>query len=159
MQIQPITKQLGEFFDVPNGKGVLVAEVKKGSSAEKAGFKAGDVITKIDNNVVRDIEDLREELSDNREKGTPFEVMRKGKSLTLTMKLEEEDEEDDDDDYSNNIIIPHERHHLNMFRMELPHIDHMELNHLKEDMKEFGKRLKDKIQHLKETLREELREL
>jgi serine protease Do len=38
--------QLAEFFGVSDG--VLVRSVRKGSAAEKAGIKAGDVITKVD---------------------------------------------------------------------------------------------------------------
>ena len=39
-------EQLAEFFGVKEG--VLVRSVNKGSAAEKAGIKAGDVIIKVD---------------------------------------------------------------------------------------------------------------
>ena len=42
--------QLAEFFGVQEV--VLVRSVKKGSAAEKAGIKAGDVITKVDDSKV-----------------------------------------------------------------------------------------------------------
>src|ERR1035441_3030853 len=42
--------QFAEFFGVQEG--VLVRSVKKGSAAEKAGIKAGDVITKVDDSKV-----------------------------------------------------------------------------------------------------------
>src|ERR1035441_3850495 len=47
LTVENITPQLGEFFGVKNGNGVLVRAVEKGSRAEKAGFRAGDVIVKV----------------------------------------------------------------------------------------------------------------
>ena len=43
-------EQLAEFFGVKGG--VLIRSVVKGSPAEKGGFKAGDVLTRIDGNAV-----------------------------------------------------------------------------------------------------------
>src|ERR1700680_2884841 len=53
-----ITPPLGEFFGVKNGNGVLVRSVEKGSRAEKAGFHAGDVIVKVDDQPVHDTSDF-----------------------------------------------------------------------------------------------------
>ena len=47
-----LSAQLGEYFGAPNGEGVLVTEVRKGTAGEKAGLKAGDVITKVDGETV-----------------------------------------------------------------------------------------------------------
>src|SRR6202007_2773820 len=47
LMVENITPQLGEFFGVKNGKGVLVRAVEKGSRAEKSGFRAGDVIVRV----------------------------------------------------------------------------------------------------------------
>src|ERR1051325_8232414 len=49
--VEHITTQLGEFFGVKNGNGVLVRSVEKGSRAEKAGFRAGDVVVKVNGEV------------------------------------------------------------------------------------------------------------
>ena len=56
--VENITPQLGEFFGVKNGNGVLVRSVEKGSRAEKAGFRAGDVIVKVNNQPVHDTSDF-----------------------------------------------------------------------------------------------------
>jgi membrane-associated protease RseP (regulator of RpoE activity) len=47
LMVENLTPQLGDFFGVKNGHGVLVRSVEKGSRAEKAGFRAGDVIVKV----------------------------------------------------------------------------------------------------------------
>ena len=67
MQIDNVGQQLGEFFGVKNGEGVLVKSVEKGSAAEKAGIKAGDVIVRADNEKISDRTDLRRILRSHRE--------------------------------------------------------------------------------------------
>ena len=57
-QTESLTRQLGEYFGVKDGEGVLVRSVEKGSAAEKAGLKAGDVIVKADNEKLTDRSDL-----------------------------------------------------------------------------------------------------
>jgi len=58
LTVENITPQLGEFFGVKNGNGVLVRSVEKGSRAEKAGFRAGDVIVKVNDQSVHDTSDF-----------------------------------------------------------------------------------------------------
>jgi S1-C subfamily serine protease len=53
IRVDGMTNQLREFFGVTGDGGVLVASVDPGSTAEKAGLKAGDVVTSVDNRTVR----------------------------------------------------------------------------------------------------------
>jgi len=53
VKVEKLTDQLREYFNVSDGLGVLVAEVVEESPAEKAGLKAGDVITKIEEREVK----------------------------------------------------------------------------------------------------------
>jgi len=46
--VENLTPQLGDYFGVKNGEGVLVRSVEKGSPAETAGIKAGDVIVRLE---------------------------------------------------------------------------------------------------------------
>ncbi len=59
IQVENLNQQLGDFFGVKNGEGLLVKSVEKGSAAEKAGLKAGDVIIRAENERVTDRTDLR----------------------------------------------------------------------------------------------------
>ena len=63
VQLSELTPQLAEYFGATDG-GVLVTSVTAGSPAEKAGLKAGDVITSIDGDRVRRTEDVVDELRD-----------------------------------------------------------------------------------------------
>ena len=58
IQVESLTPQLREFFGVKSDEGVLVASVEAGSAAEKAGLKAGDVITAVDGKRVSTPADL-----------------------------------------------------------------------------------------------------
>ena len=46
--VDSLTPQLAEYFGVKNGEGVLVKSVDKGSPADAAGLRAGDVIIRVD---------------------------------------------------------------------------------------------------------------
>ena len=57
------------IFGVKDGEGVLVRSVEKGSAAEKAGLKAGDVIVRADNEKLTDRSDLSHILRNHRTGG------------------------------------------------------------------------------------------
>jgi serine protease Do len=87
---EDISGQLGAYFGAPGGEGILVREVNSGSPAEKAGMKAGDVITKIDGDKIRSLDDLREKLRAKREqKSVSVGVIRKGAEVSLTVEIEQ----------------------------------------------------------------------
>ena len=69
VQTESLTRQLGEYFGVKDGEGVLVRSVEKGSAAEKAGLKAGDVIVRADNEKLTDRIDLSHILRNHRTGG------------------------------------------------------------------------------------------
>lgn len=54
VKAQEISDDLGQYFGVGEGDGVLVLEVMEDTPAERAGLKAGDVITKVDGEDVSD---------------------------------------------------------------------------------------------------------
>lgn len=60
---EDMSDQLREFFGAANG--VLVAAVDAGSVAEKAGLKAGDVITSIDGRTIRTPNEFSREMRAN----------------------------------------------------------------------------------------------
>jgi serine protease Do len=53
IRVEQMTDQLRDFFGVYGNNGVLVTSVDSASAAEKAGLKAGDVITTIDGKSVQ----------------------------------------------------------------------------------------------------------
>ena len=88
VQTESLTRQLGEYFGVKDGEGVLVRSVEKNSAAEKAGLKAGDVIVKADNEKLTDRSDLSHILRNHRTGGKmALVVMRDKHEQTLTVTL------------------------------------------------------------------------
>ncbi|HZU30983.1 MAG TPA: PDZ domain-containing protein [Candidatus Angelobacter sp.] len=88
VQTENLTRQLGEFFGVKDGEGVLVRSVEKGSAGEKAGLKAGDVIVKADNEKLTDRTDLTHILRNHRTGGkVTLVVMRDKHEQTFTVTL------------------------------------------------------------------------
>lgn len=83
--------------------GVYVSGVTKGSSADDAGFKTGDLITAVNGKKVESVADVKEILNDlSVGDSVKFSVTRGSKSGTLNMTLEEYEPSDDtltDDSY------------------------------------------------------------
>jgi serine protease Do len=83
---EDISGQLGSYFGAPDGEGVLVRNVNAGSAAEKAGMKAGDVITKFNGDRIRSLGDLREKLAAKTDdKPALLTVLRNKSEVTLTV--------------------------------------------------------------------------
>jgi len=160
IQVQNLNPELGEYFGIKDGKGVLIIKVRKDSAAEEAGFQAGDVIVKIDGKKLDDIEELQEILSDA-EKGEKlnFEILRKKKKLALSAEL----------DFDHSYCYPSSYNFLwkgelpnfpdelliEIPEIELPDIDDIEIN-LKVHEKEMRK-LQSKLEKIKRTLNKKLR--
>jgi serine protease Do len=89
---EDLNGQLGTYFGAPEGEGILVREVNPGSTAEKGGIKAGDVITSVNGERVRTVGDLREKLAAKREakdkdQTVKLGVLRNRSEISLTVEL------------------------------------------------------------------------
>ena len=85
VQIESLSPQLADYFGVKDG-GVLVSEVTKDSPADKAGVKAGDVITSINGDRVRDYNDLVDHLRD-KTGDVSVGIVRDKKESTVTATI------------------------------------------------------------------------
>jgi serine protease Do len=85
VQVQELSDQLASYFGVKSG--VLVADVDEGSAADKAGVKAGDIITAVNGQDVSDPMELRREVGKTDEgRATDLSVVRDKKTLTLKVE-------------------------------------------------------------------------
>ena len=89
MMIENLTRQLGDFFGVKSGNGVLIRSVEKGSRAEQAGFHAGDVIVKVNGSPVNDCSDFTRLLREHKGTKAAVTVMRDRKEQNLSLPLPE----------------------------------------------------------------------
>jgi predicted metalloprotease with PDZ domain len=89
LMVENLTPQLGEFLGARNGHGVLVRSVEKGSRAEKAGLRAGDVIVRIGDQPVHDTSDFTHALHLRSAGSVNVGVIRDKKEQTITISLPE----------------------------------------------------------------------
>ena len=61
--VQELTPELAESFKLGNVQGVLISEVVRGSPADRAGVKAGDILTAVDNKPLADSTIMLETIS------------------------------------------------------------------------------------------------
>ena len=87
LMVENLTPQLGEFFGAKSGKGVLVRSVEKGSRADKAGLRAGDVIVRVGEQEVHDTSDFTHALRGHGAGSVNVSVIRDKKEQTLTLTL------------------------------------------------------------------------
>lgn len=82
--------ELGKYFNAPEGEGVLVKQVFEGTPAEKAGLKAGDVITHIEGDRIKTVSDLRAKLREKRDtKSVKVDFLRRGSAMSLNVEIEQ----------------------------------------------------------------------
>ena len=89
VEAESVNSQLAEYFGVKEG--VLVRSVSKDSAAEKAGLKAGDVITKVDDTKVTAPREITNAIRALRPKTTfPVTVVRNHKEMTVSVTVSED---------------------------------------------------------------------
>jgi serine protease Do len=89
IEAEALEGQLADYFGVKEG--ILVRNVNKGSAAEKAGIRAGDVITRIDGAAVASPSDISSHLRSQRGKSVPVVVMRDRKEVTVSLSVPSDD--------------------------------------------------------------------
>ena len=92
VNIQNITEDTAKALELKEKNGVLVSNVKTGSSADKAGVKRGDIITAINGEKIEDSNVLRNKVAGTAP-GTAIKLtlVRDGKELELSATLSESD--------------------------------------------------------------------
>jgi serine protease Do len=92
IECETLEGQLATYFAVKEG--VLVRSVSKGSAAEKAGIKAGDVIIRVDDAHVVTPADISSRIRSMRGKSVSVVLMRDHKEMSLSVMVDEEDRVD-----------------------------------------------------------------
>jgi serine protease Do len=87
LMVENLTPQLAEFFGARDGRGVLVRSVEKGSRADKAGLRAGDVIVRVGDQPLHDTSDFTHVFHSHTAGPVSVEVIRDRKAQTLTISL------------------------------------------------------------------------
>lgn len=166
--VESLTPQLAEYFGSKDGSGALVRSVEKGSPADAAGFKAGDVIVRIGDQKVSDRGDVRSQLRSKSGK-VPVRILRDKREQTLTLTLPERRQGRMD---RNTIVIPDVDVDLDFDEMaalapEAFDLTIMNANgeiekhriEIKKEMLEAQKELKREVQKQKQEMKRQQKEL
>jgi len=155
VRLQDLTSQLRTYFNLRDGRGVLISEILEDSPAEKSGLKAGDVVIQVDDRDIHTVQELTKAIRKYKpEDKVTIRVNRKGRTNRITAILTERS-------YSSNIDAifggAHHpktamkrkmfKHHLEKFPMP----DNFPDNPLHEDIETLRKEL--------ETLKQDVKEL
>jgi serine protease Do len=88
--MQPVTKELADYFGLKKAEGALISAVQEDSPAEKAGLQRGDIILEFNKKAITEPQDVQELV-----KGTKIGeqavmlIYRQDKTLYVTVKIEE----------------------------------------------------------------------
>lgn len=158
--LDDLSEQLGEFFGVERGRGALVKEVVDDSPASKAGLKAGDVIVAINEDRVREADDVSDAIRDlNDGDEAKIKLLRDPKEQTVTAKIEERESIWG----SRNIIrIPDvPRIDVDVPRMHDMHFGRQGAEYYldDDDLEEIDDEIREAMKEARDELREELAEM
>ncbi|HZW81317.1 MAG TPA: PDZ domain-containing protein [Candidatus Deferrimicrobiaceae bacterium] len=87
LMVENLTPQLGDFFGAKDGSGVLVRSVDRGSRADKAGLRAGDIIVRVGDQAVHDTSDFTRALHDHSAGSVSVSVIRDKREQKLMLTL------------------------------------------------------------------------
>lgn len=90
--VSDLTKQLGEYFGVSEGKGILVNSVRENSPAAKAGLHAGDVIIEIDGKETNSSIDLIRTINEKQDGAVTLTIIRQKQRQSIPVTPEKSEE-------------------------------------------------------------------
>ena len=158
LMIENLTPQLGLYFGVKDGNGVLVRSVEKGSRADEAGFRAGDVIVKMNGSAVNDCTDFTHAVHERKEGKAAVTIMRDRKEQNLTLTLPEPKRTGAVHDCE---LLSHEEC-MNQLRNEvyaIPELATAEIKRLQPELARQKKQLQEELQKHSEELKKQMEEL
>ena len=164
LMVENLTPQLGDYFGAKDGKGVLVRSVEKGSRAEQAGFRAGDVIVKVNGESISDSGDFTHAVRGRKGNSVTVNIIRERKeqNLTLTVpdrnqsQLLDMDEDIDLPDADAETVIDLGEVQSEIARLK-PEIERA-VRVIRPSMEEAAKELRDHEEELQQQMRELERE-
>jgi serine protease Do len=105
VKIQQIDDEMAESLGIDSNKGVLIAEVIKNGSADKAGLKAGDIMLSFDGKIINSKNKLPRIVAETDLKKTVEVVyLRKNEQKTTKLVITELKENSDDSDEADIIL-------------------------------------------------------
>ncbi len=151
VSLHELNADLASYFNVKPEEGVLVLDVEEDSPAEKAGIKAGDVITQVDEEAVQDAEDVRGILAGFEEgEEVRVDAVRQKAKQVFKVKLEERDTHSLIRVYGDSPAFIRE----GRIGIDLPHLE-IKTDHYNEALKDFREKMEKESDVLRKHLKDE----
>lgn len=116
--IQDVNEDLAKSFGLDEAGGILVSEVQPDSPAQQAGLLRGDVIRKLNDSRLKDVNDLRNKIALlSPETQADLDVIRDGKKIILTVTIGEQPS-----DFSKNSIASNSKGLLNEYGLSIQNL-------------------------------------
>jgi len=167
LMVENLTPQLADFFGAKSGQGVLVRSVEKGSRADKAGFRAGDVIVEINGEAIHDAGDFSHALHSRKNNTASISVLRDKKEQTITLTLPEPKQSDIfHESLDLPELAPETAEQLSQMQSEMARVRpemeeaiHSQLDNMKPEIERETRNMRTQAGELKKQMREMRREL
>jgi serine protease Do len=168
LMVENLTPQLGDFFGAKNGKGVLVRSVEKGSRAEQAGFRAGDVIVRVNGESISDSGDFTHAMHGRKSSAVTVSIIREKKEQNLTLTVPEHNQSellDTDETLEGPDVDAETVLDLSAAQSEIAHVRPeveravLEIQRIRPSVEEATRELRNHQEELHEEMRELEREL
>ena len=81
LELAEVSDALRSQVEIPEKQGVVIVRVLKGGPGDKAGFEDNDILLKIDDATISNVNDAAKQLDQPRDKKVEVRVIRKGKPV------------------------------------------------------------------------------
>jgi len=82
--VRPLDPQLAQRFNLDTDKGVIIADVRRGSPALDAGLRPGDVIVELDKKEIKSLQDYKSALAAVKPGDTALFLVKRGNNTIYT---------------------------------------------------------------------------
>lgn len=153
VMVESLTPQLGEYFGAKNGEGLLIRSVEKGSPAEAAGLRAGDVIVTVDGQRVSDRSDWRSVLR-NKTGKVQVGILREKRAQTVTLNLPERKQSS----RGRTIVIPDDMElEIDEIAAMAPEVVDLAMMKAQLELEKSGAEVKKSMSKAKKQMKEDMR--
>ena len=80
LAVQPVTPEIAQSLGLDRPEGVVITDVKPGSSGDEAGLRSGDLITQINRRPVKNLADYNREMARGEKSASVLLLVRRGQS-------------------------------------------------------------------------------
>jgi S1-C subfamily serine protease len=86
LSLAELTPDLQRHFGAPQGTGLLVVDIEPGRRAASDGFRVGDVLVRVGERPVRELEDARRLFAGGGDRAVPAALLRDGQTKVVTVR-------------------------------------------------------------------------